>query len=107
MARAKPVREDDWPPPGARLRSAIWRAEGHIERGEYFAATDALADVFDLAGTEADYVRGLHHLAAAGYKHVHGYPDSARRQLAHARRRLSAFPEAAELIDLVESQIGS
>jgi hypothetical protein len=103
----KPVLEDDWPPPAARLRSAIWRAEGHIERGEYFAATDALADVFDLAGTDAEYVRGLHHLAAAGYKHVHGNPDSARRQLAHARRRLSAFPQAAELVALVESQIGS
>ena len=103
----KPVLEDDWPPPAARLRSAIWRAEGHIERGEYFAATDALADVFDLAGADAEYVHGLHHLAAAGYKHVHGNSDSARRQLAHARRRLSAFPEAAELIDLVESRIGS
>jgi hypothetical protein len=99
--------EDDWPPPAARLRSAIWRAEGHIERGEYFAATDALADVFDIAGRRAEYVRGLHHLAAAGYKHVHGNPDSARRQLAHARRRLSPFPRAAELIALVESQIGS
>jgi hypothetical protein len=102
----KPGRDDDWPPPAARLRSAIWRAEGHIERGEYFAATDALADVFDVA-SDAEYLRGLHHLAAAGYKHVHGNPDSARRQLAHARRRLSAFPEAAELIALVESHIGS
>jgi hypothetical protein len=89
------------------MRSAVWRAEGHIERGEYFAATDALADVFDLAGPRAEYVRGLHHLAAAGYKHVHGNADSARRQLAHARRRLSAFPKAAELIALVESRIGS
>jgi predicted metal-dependent hydrolase len=101
------VRDDDWPPPGARLRSAVWRAEGHIERGEYFAATDALADVFDVAGPRAEYVRGLHHLAAAGYKHLHGNPDSARRQLAHARRRLSAFPKAANLITLVENQIGS
>ena len=106
MPRAAPV-DDDWPPPAARLRSAIWRAEGHIERGEYFAATDALADVFHTAGRDAEYVRGLHHLAAAGYKHVQGNSDSARRQLAHARRRLSAFPETAELIALVESQIGS
>jgi hypothetical protein len=101
------MRDDDWPPPAARLRSAIWRAEGHIERSEYFAATDALADVFDLADTDAEYVRGLHHLAAAGYKYIHGNPSSARRQLAHARRRLSAYPEAAELIALVESQVGS
>jgi hypothetical protein len=107
VPRVKLVGDDDWPPPAARLRSAIWRAEKHLERGEYFAATDALADVFDIAGTDAEYVRGLHHLAAAGYKHVHGHPDSARRQFAHARRRLSAFPEAAELIDLVERQVGS
>jgi hypothetical protein len=99
--------DDDWPPPAARLRSAIWRAEGHIERGEYFAATDALADVFDIGGRDAEYVRGLHHLAAAGYKHVHGNHDSASRQLAHARRQLSPFPKAADLIALVESQIGS
>jgi len=98
---------EDWPPPAARLRSAIWRAEGHIERCEYFAATDALADVFDIAGRRAEYVRGLHHLAAAGYKHVHGDPASARRQLGHARRRLASFPEAAELIALVERDIGS
>jgi hypothetical protein len=103
----KLVGDDDWPPPAARLRSAIWRAEGHIERGEYFAATDALADVFDIAGRRAEYVRGLHHLAAAGYKHLDANPDSPRRQLAHARRRLSPFPRAAELIALVESQIGS
>jgi hypothetical protein len=106
VPRTAPV-DDDWPPPAARLRSAIWRAEGHIERGEYFAATDALADVFGIAGRDAEYVRGLHHLAAAGYKHVHGNPEAARRQLAHARRRLSAFPEAAKLIALVEGQIGS
>jgi hypothetical protein len=106
VPRAAPV-DDYWPPPAARLRSAIWRAERHIERGEYFAATNALADVFDLAGSDTEYVRGLHHLAAAGYKHVQGNPDSARRQLAHARRRLSAFPKAAELIALVESEIGS
>jgi hypothetical protein len=98
---------EDWPPPAARLRSAVWRAEGHIERGEYFAATDALADVFDVGGTDTEYVRGLHHLAAGGYKHLHGDHSSARRQLAHARRRLSAFPQAAELIALVERQIGS
>ena len=103
----KPGWDDDWPPPAARLRSVIWRAEGHLERGEYFAATDALADVFEIAGTDAEYVRGLHHLGAAGYKHVHGDPSSARRQLAHAHRRLSGFPKAAELIALVESQIGS
>lgn len=98
---------DEWPPPEARVRSAVWRAEGHIERAEYFAATAALADVFHIGGEQAELIRGLHHLAAAGYKHTDGDTAAARRQLAHARRRLAAYPDTAELIALVEAHIGS
>ena len=99
--------EEEWPPPEARVRSAIWRAEGHLERVEYFAASQALADVFDVAGEDAELVRGLHHLAAAGYKHQTGDDAAARRQLDHARRRLAAHPDAAELIALVERDLAS
>jgi hypothetical protein len=98
---------DEWPPPEARVRSAIWRAEGHIERGEYFAASAALSDVFDAAGEDAELVRGLHHLAAAGYKHEDGDAAGARRQLDHARRRLAGHPDEAELIALVERDLAS
>lgn len=106
--------ELDWPPPAARYRSALWRAEGHIERGEYGQAAHALASVFELAGEdERDLVRGLHHLAAAGYRARDGETERALRQLEHARRRLAPFlPEHEEvdlagLIELVEAAVRS
>jgi hypothetical protein len=99
--------EDDWPPPEARVRAALWRAEGHFERREYFAASAALAPVFGLAGDEEGLVRGLHHLAAAGYRHQIGDDDRARRQLEHARRRLEARPEVMPLVLLVEQDVES
>jgi hypothetical protein len=98
---------DDWPPPEARLRSALWRAEGELERGEYFAASRTLAEVFPVAGDQDELVRGLHHLAAAGFKRGEGNDRGARRQLAHARRRLRSFPETAPLLDLVARAVES
>ena len=68
----------EWPPPEARRQGAIWRAEGHLERQEYAAAAAALEGWHD---AEA---RGLHHLAAAGFRAQQGEFDRARRQLAHA-----------------------
>jgi hypothetical protein len=99
--------EDDWPPPEARVRSALWQAEGHFERREYFAASCALAAVFGLAGEDEELVRGLHHLAAAGYRHQTGESARARRQLAHARSRLAAYPDAMPLVKLVEQDVES
>jgi hypothetical protein len=96
--------DDDWPPPTARIQSAIWRAEGHIERAEYAQAARALADVFGLGGDE-ELLRGLHHLAAAGRKHQDGQPERARRQLEHARRRLGR--RRARLVKLVEREVSS
>jgi hypothetical protein len=106
--------EDEWPPPEARFRSALWRAEANIERGEYGAAAKTLADVFRYAPEgDRELVVGLHHLAAAGYKHREGDPERAHRQLRHARRRLEPYlPEHEEvdlaaLLDLVERAIES
>jgi hypothetical protein len=99
------VDEDlDWPPATARVRSAIWRAEGHIERREYGQAAHALAEVFGLGGDE-ELLRGLHHLAAAGRKHQDGQPERARRQLEHARRRLGR--RRARLVRLVQRDLDS
>jgi hypothetical protein len=81
-----PTSEEEWPPPEARRQGAIWRAEAHLERQEYAAAAAALEGFHD---AEA---RGLHHLAAAGYKLQEGDLERARRQLAHARRRLGDHP---------------
>jgi hypothetical protein len=84
---------EEWPPPEARRRAAIWRAEGDLERQEYVAAADALAGFYD------DEARGLHHLAAAGFRAQSGDVERARRQLAHACRRLGDHPS----VRLVES----
>ena len=98
---------EEWPTPEARVRSAVWRAEAHIEKGEYYAASSALAAVFDVAGDDGELVRGLHHLATAGFKNQEGDGESARRQLDHARRRLASYPETSTLIALVERELAS
>jgi hypothetical protein len=91
--------EEEWPPPEARLRAIVWRAEGHLERQEFVAAALALEEGFGL-GDEA-LLRGLYHLAAAGYRAQTGDLAGARRQLEHARRRLVSAVE-----DLLESPRG-
>ena len=67
---------------------------------EFAAAADALTGFHD---AEA---RGLHHLAAAGYRAQLGDFERARRQLKHARRRLAPYPEAAPLIVTVVESAG-
>lgn len=99
---------DEWPPPEARVRSALWRAEGHLERREYFAAFDALTDALPVASAgERPLLLGLRHLSAAGYKGQGGDTARARRQLAHARRRLAAFPDTVPLVELVAAEVES
>jgi hypothetical protein len=83
--------DEEWPPPEARLRAIVWRAEGHLERREFVAAALALEEGFAL-GDDA-LLRGLYHLAAAGYRAQAGELLRARRQLEHARRRLASAVE--------------
>ena len=88
--------EEEWPPPEARLTSALWRAEDHFERCEFFAAAQALDEARGLG--EDAFVAALRHLAAAGYRAQTGERERACRQLEHARRRLAPFlPETREL----------
>ena len=99
---------DDWPPPKARVRAAVWEAEGHLERTEFIAATRALTDALPYASTaQRPLLLGLRHLSTAGYRLQEGDGAGARRQLAHARRRLSAFPDTAALVNLVAAEIES
>jgi hypothetical protein len=98
---------DDWPPRENRVRAVLWEAEGCFERGEYFAAAQALERIFGLAGDEEERIRGLHHLAAAGYRAQTGDVARARRQLDHARRRLTASPDVGPLIERVEGDVES
>ena len=99
--------DDEWPPRENRVRAALWDAEASIERREYLYATSRLASVFGLADTQEELVRGLHHLAAAGYRAQTGEPLRASRQLECARRRLAPFPAAAPLIEAVARDIES
>ena len=101
--------EDEWPPPGARYRSALWRAEGHLERGEWARAAVTLEDVLGLSDDEL--VHGLLHLAAAGWRAEDDDRERARKQLEHARRRLAPYlPERGEvdleaLIEVVQRAV--
>src|ERR687896_1666523 len=102
---------DEWPPPEARLQGILWRAEGHLLRGEYGQAAAALGEGRGLG--EDEFVSGLRHLAAAGWRAQNAEPERARRQLAYARRRLGPFlPEWREvevarvLAAIVESSDG-
>jgi hypothetical protein len=90
--------EDDWPPPEARYRSALWRAEGHLERGEWAQAAATLDDVLGLGDDEL--LRGMRHLAAAGYRARDGDTERARKQLERARRRLGPYLPEQEEVDL-------
>jgi hypothetical protein len=106
--RVVDIADEEWPPRANRLRAIRWRAEAHLERGEFFAAVRTLAEAFELVGPgEGEVFRGLHHLAAAGYRHQTGEAHRAARQLAHARRRLASFPDCAEQIRAVERLLAS
>jgi hypothetical protein len=103
--------QTEWPAPEARLQGILWRAEGHLFRAEYAQASRALDEAAGLGDEEL--VAGLRHLAAAGWRVQNGEPARARRQLAHARRRLAPFlpesreVEVANLLDaIVESSRG-
>ena len=90
--------DEEWPPRAARLTSALWRAEAHFERREFFAASRALDGARGLG--EDELVAALRHLAAAGYRAQTGEPARARRQLEHARRRLGPFLPAYREVEL-------
>jgi hypothetical protein len=87
---------DDWRPPGARLRAALWQAETHFHRREFAAAARALEATRGLGADEL--VAALRHLAAAGYQAREGHLERAHRPLARARQRVAPFlPEAYEV----------
>jgi predicted metal-dependent hydrolase len=98
-----------WPPTGARVRGALFQGERHLLREEYLHATLAFGRASAAAeADEYERVRALLHLSAAGYRSRRGDGRAARRQLAHARRRLGPEPaplhgvDAAALLERVE-----
>ncbi len=100
--------DENWPPRANRLQAIRWRADAHLERGEFVAAARTLTEAFVLVDSPEDEVfRGLHHLAAAGYRHQTGETRRAERQLAIARRRLAPFPDCAKHVRTVERLLAS
>jgi hypothetical protein len=106
----EPNSEEEWPPPQARLQGILWRAEGHLLRGEYGQAAAALRETAGLGADEL--VAGLRHAAAAGWRAQEGQTERARRQLERARGRLAPFlpeshgVEVAAVLDALESAHG-
>jgi predicted metal-dependent hydrolase len=97
----------EWPPREQRLRGALFQGKRKLVRGQYAHAAAAFERAAAVAGAdEKERVRGLLHLAAAGCRLNRGDELRARRQLAHARRRLGAAPapvEGVELAGLLEA----
>ncbi len=93
--------DEDWPPPEARARAALWAAERHLTRAEYVAAATALGGAVASGdpGTAA-VARGLRQLATAGYRHQTGDAVRAQRHLLLARTRLLPFLPVSEEVDL-------
>jgi hypothetical protein len=95
--------DEDWPPRSARIQGELWEVERRLRDREYGQAIACLERVLDVEEDDLrQVVRGLYHLAAAGYRHAHGEPERARRQLDTARRRLTPFLPARFEVDLAE-----
>ncbi|HSK16707.1 MAG TPA: hypothetical protein VK915_11135 [Gaiellaceae bacterium] len=91
----------DWPPREQRLRGALFHGRRKLLRGDYAHAAGAFARAAALADAqEKERVRGLLHLASAGRRRRQGDELRARRQLAHARRRLGPEPEPVQGVEL-------
>ena len=68
------------------------RGTRHLRKSEFFVAYEAFGFALDVAEDyDLEFIRGLRHLAAAGYKRQRGDERGARRQLDHAKRRLAPF----------------
>ncbi len=93
--------EEEWPPPEARARAALWEAERWLRAGAYAAAGAALEGASSGATPEsADVIRGLRLLAAAGYRHLGGDAERSSRLLARAREQLAPYLPVYEEVDL-------
>jgi predicted metal-dependent hydrolase len=96
------------------MRSGYERGLALIERGEFFAAHEALEDVWRAAPPdERDFYQGLVHVAVAWYQAGRGNRIGCERQLAKAERRLSPYTPAhggldvADLIEQVRAAAGT
>ncbi len=93
--------EEEWPPPEARARAALWEGERRLLAGEYVAAGNALGGALSGGPLESAAVaRGLRLLSAAGYRHLCGDDERAGRLFERARVRLAPYLPVYEEVDL-------
>src|SRR5918992_3166516 len=86
------ARADDVPAGAAVAVRAGERGLELIERGEYFAAHEALEVAWRAAApSERDFFQGLVHVAVAWYQAGRGNRVGCERQLEKAKRRLTPF----------------
>jgi predicted metal-dependent hydrolase len=72
-----------------------------IQRGEYFAAHEALEDAWRAAApAERDFFQGLVHVAVAWYQAGRGNRVGCERQLEKAARRLLPFAPVHRRVDV-------
>jgi hypothetical protein len=83
------------------MENAYRRGIELIERGEYFAAHEALEDAWRAAAPEErDFFQGLVHVAVAWYQAGRGNRVGWERQLEKAQRRLSPYRPAHRGLDI-------
>jgi predicted metal-dependent hydrolase len=81
-----------------------------IRRGAYFDAHEELEDEWrDAPAEERDFLQGLVHVAVAWLHAERGNRPGCERQLAKARRRLSAYAPAHRGVDVTAllDQVGA
>lgn len=85
-----------------------------IRRGEFFAAHEALEDVWRAAApAERDFFQGLVHVAVAWYQAGRGNRVGCERQLAKATRRLAPYApshrglDVADLLEQLQAAVGT
>ena len=97
------VSDEDWPPPEARARAALWAAERHLTRGEYVAAASALDGA--VVSGDPEYSRCRPWPASAGDCRLPAPDRRSRRARGTSRwhaTRLSPFLPVFEEVDLEE-----
>jgi predicted metal-dependent hydrolase len=84
-----------------RVEADLERGLDLIERGDYFAAHEALEEAWRAAEPgERDFFQGLVHVAVAWYQAGRGNRVGCERQLDKAARRLSPYAPAHRRVDV-------
>ena len=85
----------------SEVQSGLERGLQLVDRGEYFAAHEALEEAWRAAEqAERDFFQGLVHVAVAWYQAQRGNRVGCERQLAKAERRLAPYAPVHRGVDV-------